>query len=296
MNRPLRTLVRVGAVLAAVLALVEPAAADNCGTPSDCFGAAGSFNLAALGLLLLASLSLLLDVLPVVGTAKGVAEAVTGRDLLTGQELSWWERALGVVPVVGGVAAIAGIARVGRGLDAAGDIAGMGRHVDDAGTLGRQVDGAPALRETGGRTTEQWDEVLSRVDPDSARAWELRDRYAEDYYEIVRAAGDARIDEVARSSDMTPGEIRQIRDHLFQEEHQLRDRVGRFDADPDIADAWRRLEGGNPLPSDLDLLRHELYESLYMRHHPGATYDQAHGATLEAGYAWDPPQWRPGPP
>jgi Pre-toxin TG len=200
MNRPLRTLARAAAVLAAVLALVEPAAADNCGTPSDCFGSAGSFNLAALGLLLLASLSLLLDVLPVVGTAKGVAEAVTGRDLLTGQELSWWERALGVVPVVGGVAAIAGIARVGRGLDAAGDIAGMGRHVDDTGTLGRQADGAPALRETGGRTPEQWDEVLSRVDPDSARAWELRDRYAEDYYEIVGAAGDAQIDEVARSS------------------------------------------------------------------------------------------------
>lgn len=215
-----------------------------------------------------------------------MVEAVTGRDLVTGQELSWWERALGVVPVIGGLAAVGVISRAGRGLDVTSDLMGAGRYADDFSDMGRY---------TGGRTPEEWDQVLSRIsDPDSLRAWELRDRYANDFYDTARTAGDAQIDAVSRSSDMTPDEVRQIRDHLFFEEHQLRDRVGRFDADPDIADAWRRLENGNPHPSDLDLLRHELHESTYMREHPGSTYDEAHRATIDEGFTWDPPPWQPG--
>ncbi|TFF38509.1 SpvB/TcaC N-terminal domain-containing protein [Mucilaginibacter psychrotolerans] len=37
------------------------------------------------------------------GEVKGIAEAYTGRDLITGQKLAWWERGLGVIPVVGGL-------------------------------------------------------------------------------------------------------------------------------------------------------------------------------------------------
>jgi len=47
-----------------------PAWADNCGTPSDCFGTAGSFTRTAWGLIVLSGLSLVLDLLPVVGTVK----------------------------------------------------------------------------------------------------------------------------------------------------------------------------------------------------------------------------------
>lgn len=123
---------------AAALCLVGngvPVLADNCGTPSDCFGVAGSFNTAALGLLGLAALSLLLDFVPVIGTGKGLAEAVTGRDAITGQPLSWWERALGVVPVVGGLAAVGSTARAA---DAVADAARAGgRTADDLASAGR---------------------------------------------------------------------------------------------------------------------------------------------------------------
>lgn len=122
--------------------LAPPAYADNCGTFTDCFGTANSAVEAAFGLSLLAALSLVLDFVPIVGTAKGIAEAVTGRDLLTGEELAAWERALGVLPVLGGLTALkyvddlAGVGRradlppTGRGAgDAAGDV---GRAGDDA--------------------------------------------------------------------------------------------------------------------------------------------------------------------
>lgn len=110
-----------------------PALADNCGTPADCFGQAGSFNLAALGLLALAAGSLLLDFVPVVGTAKGVVEAILGRDLLTGQELSWWERGLGVLPGVAGLASVAGVVR------AADRAADLGSTVGDVRRVGEAV-------------------------------------------------------------------------------------------------------------------------------------------------------------
>ncbi|MGL5860710.1 MAG: pre-toxin TG domain-containing protein [Phycicoccus sp.] len=76
--------------------------------------------------------------MPFVGTAKGVIEAGTGRDLLTGEELAPWERALGILPLVGGLTAlkyaddIAGFGRHGDGLGHRGDdIASTGTHLDD---------------------------------------------------------------------------------------------------------------------------------------------------------------------
>jgi hypothetical protein len=39
--------------------------------------------------------SLFLDFFPVIGTIKGAIEAITGRDLITGDELPNWARALG---------------------------------------------------------------------------------------------------------------------------------------------------------------------------------------------------------
>jgi hypothetical protein len=100
---------------------------------TDCFGVANSAVEAAFGLSLLAALSLVLDFVPFVGTAKGAIEAFTGKDLLTGEELAPWERALGVLPFVGGAAALAAVA---RRLDDASDLAGGGRHLDDGAGLG----------------------------------------------------------------------------------------------------------------------------------------------------------------
>lgn len=48
-------------------------------------------------------LSVALDIAPVAGDAKGVVEAITGRDAVVGEELANWQRALGAVPVFGGI-------------------------------------------------------------------------------------------------------------------------------------------------------------------------------------------------
>lgn len=56
--------------------------------------------------------------------------------------------------------------------------------------------------------------------------------------------------------------------------HELR----RYDASPDIAEAWLRLRSGTHKPEDLVLLEHELAESNFYRANPGATYEAAHAA------------------
>ena len=108
-----------------VVGRASPAAADNCSVFTDCFNQANSASEAAFGLLLLAGLSLVLDFLPVIGTAKSGIEAVTGRDLVTGEALADWERSLGLIPFL----------PVGllRGAGHVDDLAGIARRVDDVG-------------------------------------------------------------------------------------------------------------------------------------------------------------------
>jgi hypothetical protein len=114
--------------VAAVLALFvfpSTAHADNCGSLTDCYSTAQAALAALVGLSVLFGvlLSLALDLIPGIGTIKGIIEAITGKDLITGEELAWWERALGFTPVLG----------------ALGDLARM------ADRLGEVADGARAL-------------------------------------------------------------------------------------------------------------------------------------------------------
>jgi len=44
----------------------------------------------------------------------------------------------------------------------------------------------------------------------------------------------------------------------------------------------------NPHPADIDLLRHEKFESDYMASTGDPSYGRAHDATNDAGYTWDP--------
>jgi hypothetical protein len=116
-----------------IIAVPKPAFADDCSSPGDCFGVAGSFNFAVLGMLALIALSLLLDFSPV-GTLKGILEGVTGRDLVTGQSLSWWERALGLFPGVRAIAAGAAsvAAEAAKAAEAAADAAKTAAAAGDA--------------------------------------------------------------------------------------------------------------------------------------------------------------------
>lgn len=105
-----------------LMAMAEPAAADNCGTPTDCFSTADAASDSLVGLGFLGMLSMALNFIPYVGTAKGVVEAVVGYDILTGEQLSTTDRLLGLIP--GGR-----LGRLGR----------LGRFGDDAGDLARGI-------------------------------------------------------------------------------------------------------------------------------------------------------------
>lgn len=116
-----------------------PVAADNCSVFTDCFGQANSAAETGWGLALLTGLSLILDFVPVVGDVKGVAEAITGRDLLTGEELEPWERALGLIPLVPGT----------KLLGYTDEVLDLGRHADDVSGLGRHADDVDGLAPVG---------------------------------------------------------------------------------------------------------------------------------------------------
>ena len=77
------------------------------------------------------------------------------------------------------------------------------------------------------------------------------------------------ISKIAQNTGMPEWKISRIKDHVFSNEHILDAGVKRFDADPEIADAWYRLTNGTYNQNDIDLLNHEYFESkfesFYMR-------------------------------
>lgn len=134
------------------------------------------------------------------------------------------------------------------------------------------------------------------TNPDAVAALMAREEYADAAYDHIRsldpetdiarlaeieARGDLR-DERRRGGDSSVACVRRPT--------PARRGVARFDAVPDMADAWRRLQRGEARSEDLDLLRHELFEARYETTH-GSTYREAHAAAIDAGYTRDPPQW-----
>ncbi|WP_175175004.1 hypothetical protein [Achromobacter pestifer] len=81
--------------------------------------------------------------------------------------------------------------------------------------------------------------------------------------------------------------IGRIKDHLFFKEHQLDIGARRFDADPHIFNAWDRLAGGGHVQADIDLLRHEIFESKFEGIFK-TDYRTAHDAAVRAGRNWTP--------
>lgn len=230
-------------LLFALCALPHSALADNCGDLSDCYNTLRGALAATVGLGALAILlSMLLDFVPIVGTLKGAAEAITGRDLITGQKLEDWERLLGIVPLGG--------ALIGAGIASSRIL----RHGDDVVDVGR------ALRQTG--------------------AGGFGDA-ADKAYDAIRASRTDVADIAARTG-YKPKNIQKVKDHLFVDEHVLDryrgdERIGRFDSDIEIAKAWERLRAGNFTHDDIKLLKHEIAERWYMQRH-GPSYNAAHEA------------------
>ena len=123
---------------------------------------------------------------------------------------------------------------------------------------------------------------------------DFEERWAEHAYDTFRASDDELPGVIATASEygFTAKDIMKIKDHVFRDEHLLDlygdGTIARFDANPRMAEAWQRLADGNPHPADIDLLRHEKYESDYMASTGDPSYGRAHTATYDADYTWDP--------
>jgi len=165
-----------------------------------------------------------------------------------------------------------------------------------AGKVGALIEKLKALLGRLGHSGRDGDVVLQtggelrrpRGDIDFEETW------AEHAYDTFRASDDELPGVVATASayGFSADDITQIKNHVFRDEHLL-DRYGdstvaRFDANPRMAEAWQRLADGNPHPADIDLLRHEKFESDYMTSTGNPSYGRAHDATNDAGYTWDP--------
>lgn len=123
---------------------------------------------------------------------------------------------------------------------------------------------------------------------------DFEEEWAERAYDTFRNSDDELPGVIATASEygFSAEDITQIKNHVFRDEHLL-DRYGdstvaRFDANPRMAEAWQRLAEGDPHPADIDLLRHERFESDYMASTGDPSYGRAHDATNDAGYTWDP--------
>ena len=94
------------------------------------------------------------------------------------------------------------------------------------------------------------------------------------------------ISKIAQNTGMPEWKISRIKDHVFSNEHILDAGVKRFDADPEIADAWYRLTNGTYNQNDIDLLNHEYFESKFESFYK-TDYRTAHNKTEESGRIWD---------
>ena len=152
-----------------IFAFPDVALADNCGSLTDCFSTQRAAVAATVGLGIFAAiLSIGLDFVPVVGQVKGVIEAITGRDMITGEKLETWERAMNLVPF----GAIGKVGKLGDILDAGVDLSKGLRHTDDvdelvdAGRAGRADFPTGGLRDDIGGTGSGHPRDGGRTDDD----------------------------------------------------------------------------------------------------------------------------------
>jgi hypothetical protein len=122
-------------------------------------------------------ISAALNFVPFIGTAKGVVEAVTGEDLLTGDELSAGERALGILPIGGALA---------KGASAATDVASIIVRGSDAVNAAERADELADIAK-GAKGADQ----LARGIDTASDGWQLGIAMGEDIV-AERRARDAK--------------------------------------------------------------------------------------------------------
>ncbi|EMM4086337.1 hypothetical protein WAC87_004395, partial [Shigella flexneri] len=136
----------------------------------------------------------------------------------------------------------------------------------------KYIDPLGLCKETGGRQV---------LDPDSLSGWEK----AESMYDLIRLDPND-ISLIAKNTGWKESAIARVKDHLFFKNHMLDKGLSRFDADPAIVNAWDRLKTGDYMPSDIDLLRHEQFESKFEGIF-GTDYRVSHDAAVRSGRGWE---------
>ncbi len=134
----------------------------------------------------------------------------------------------------------------------------------------REISGAGSqLMQTGARMRHI---KLTQLD-----AWEQ----AEKMYDAWRKNDDD-ILAIVRNTGLPVHYVTRVKNHLMRDLHMLDEGIGRFDADPAIANAWLRLINGTHTTDDLRLLEHERFESWFESIF-GTPYRRAHRAAEDSG-------------
>ncbi len=228
-----------GLLIVGLVALAWPgmAFADNCGSLSDCYSSlrAGLAAIAGVGTLA-ALVSLGLDFSPL-GPIKGIVEAITGKDMITQKELEWWQRALGVLPVLGAAGVLGAMI---KGADELGDFGKFAKYVTNAtrGPYAAEVKGLTELFESGkvAKATE--------IESWAAQSGWQRIKKPTGPIKYFDDAGVERVT-IKRGSPRTPGS---------QDPH-----ISLRNSNDELIDPWGNKVGrespGNHVPIDYDIER-----------------------------------------
>jgi hypothetical protein len=114
------------------------------------------------------------------------------------------------------------------------------------------------------------------------KRWEV---YAPKAYQKIRETDD--LIKISKNTGLSQAKITKIKQHIFYKKHLLDDGYRLFDPDPDIADAWLRLQKGTYNEQDLRLLEHEYFEARFEGIFQ-TDYRTAHNATIKSGRTWTP--------
>lgn len=104
-----------------------------------------------------------------------------------------------------------------------------------------------------------------------------QEKWAAGQYESIRTATDD-VSTIAKNLGVPEFQVERIKDHLFFNEHTMRDgSVGRFDPDAGIAETWSRFQSGTFKQEDIQLFKHEYFESRFegiFRQDYGVSHDK----------------------
>lgn len=115
---------------------------------------------------------------------------------------------------------------------------------------------------------------------DNLEFWDFEG--AEKSYESIRLDQDD-VALISKNTGIKLERVQRIKDHLFNKKHLLDDGLQRFDASPEIANAWSSLKKNSFTCKDIQLLKHELFESKFEGVFK-TNYRTAHSAANRAGY------------